>query len=738
MSRFPYQFFDEYIVRTPLFSSRKFLEVINKDEISDEELKIKFADHSEFLEAIYLASPDLHEEITRWLHAEKSLSQKEHQKLKHTLLKYYSRMSTRCTPFGLFSGVGLGKFNEDYKNRVSREDNLYADYLVRDTKLDMYFLVSLAQYFVKTLEIRNKLLFYPNNTIYRVGTKIRYIEYQYLGGKRDYIISSAPLSDELKDVLQFSKQGKTIQELTDILISEEITREDASEFIDELIDNQVLTSEIEPNVSGRDFLDTIISVLQRLKANEADILISIKSKLDALDQNIGNPTSNYAEIEKLIASFEIEYEQKYLFQTDLYHKDKATLSPSWKKEIKIAFSFLNKIILPSKDIRLEKFKRAFNERFEGQELPLQYVLDSEIGLGYKQSASLKGIHSYLDDLILPGSEINNNLSIELNPVQKVLNEKLQDALLESQYKIELSDDDFKELDEKWDDLPDTISFMTEIISDDDQEKLFLNGSTGSSAANLLGRFCSEKSEIHKLTRTIADKEESLNPEYILAEVIHLPEARIGNVVRRPTIRPYEIPYMAQSVVPEENQIAVDDLYISLQNNRIVLRSKRLNKEIRPYLTNAHNYFHNTLPVYHFLSDLYSQEIRNGLHFNWGGLKDIYKFFPRVEYKNIILSKASWKIFDKDISFSEQLILDKECFLSELKNWRIKRKIPARIQWVESDNTLMLNLENYDMATLFIHTIKKKKIIMIEEFLFNENERFKYEFVFPMYKINTDE
>ncbi|MGE8554392.1 MAG: lantibiotic dehydratase family protein [Chryseobacterium jejuense] len=734
MSRFPYQFFDEYIVRTPLFSSKKFLEIINKNEISDEELKNKFADHSEFLEAIYLASPDLYEEITRWLHAEKSLSQKEHQKLKHTLLKYYSRMSTRCTPFGLFSGVGLGKFNEDYKNRASHEGNLYTDYLVRDTKLDMYFLVSLAQYFVKTLEIRNKLLFYPNNTIYRVGTKIRYIEYQYLGGKRDYIISSAPLSDELKDVLQFSKQGKTIQELTEILITEEITREDASEFIDELIDNQVLTSEIEPNVSGRDFLDTIISVLQRLKANEADILISIKNKLDELDQNIGNPTSSYAEIEKLIASFGIEYEQKYLFQTDLYHKDKATLSPSWKKELKIAFSFLNKITLPSKDIRLEKFKKAFNERFEGRELPLQYVLDSEIGLGYKQSASLKGIHPYLDDLILPSSERNNNLSIELNPVQKVLNEKLQNALLENQYKIELSDDDFKELDEKWDDLPDTVSFMTEIISDDDQEKLFLNGSTGSSAANLLGRFCSEKSEIHKLTKTIVDKEESLNPEYILAEVIHLPEARIGNVVRRPTIRPYEIPYMAQSVVPQENQIAVDDLYISLQYNRIVLRSKRLNKEIRPYLTNAHNYFHNTLPVYHFLSDLYSQEIRNGLHFNWGGLKDIYKFFPRVEYKNIVLSKASWKIFDKDIAFSEQLILDKECFLSELKNWRIKRKIPARIQWVESDNTLMLNLENYDMATLFIHTIKKKKTIMIEEFLFNENESFKHEFVFPMYKI----
>lgn len=732
MSRFPYQFFEEYIVRTPLFSNKRFIEAVDKDEISDEELKNKFADHSVFLEALYLASPDLCEEMTRWLHTEKSLSLKEHQKLKHTFLKYYSRMSTRCTPFGLFSGVGLGKFNGDCEDKVLDGEHLFTDYLVRDTKLDMYFLVSLAQYFVRDQKIRNKLLFYPNNTIYRVGTKIRYIEYQYSGGKRDYIISSAPLSEELQNVLKFSEHGKTIQELTEILITEDITQEDASEFINELIDNQVLTSEIEPSVSGGDFLDILISVLQRLEANEADVLTSIKNKLHELDQNIGNPISKYTEVEKLIASFEIEYEQKYLFQTDVYRKGKATLPSYWKKELKTAFSFLNKIALVSKDSRLEKFKKAFDERFESQEVPLQYVLDSEIGLGYKQSASLKGIHPYLDDLILPGSY--KNIKIELNPVQKILNEKVQDALLENQYKIELLDDDFEGLDEKWDDLPDTISFMTEIISDDDKEKLFLNGSTGSSAAVLLGRFCSEKSEIHKLTKTIADKEEILNPEHILAEVIHLPEARIGNVVRRPTIRNYEIPYMAQSVLPEENQIAVNDLYISLQNNRFVLRSKRLNKEIRPYLTNAHNYFHNTLPVYHFLSDLYSQEIRGGLHFDWGGLKDIYRFLPRVEYKNIILSKACWKIFDKDVTFLERLRIDKDEFLSELKNWRIKRKIPAWIQWVQADNILPLNLENYDMAVIFILTIKNKKTIMVEEFLFNDNEDFKHEFIFPMYKL----
>lgn len=722
MSRFPYQFFDEYVVRTPTFSCKNFQKVINsKDEITEAELK-EICINPIFQEAIYLASPNLYDELAKWIHSEK-----ENQKLKQTLLKYYSRMSTRCTPFGLFSAVGLGSFDKPRMTIPVSEK-------IRDTKLDMHFLVSLAQHFVQLPEIRNKLLFFPNNSIYKVGSRIRYIEYQYSEGKREYIISSAPLSEELQQILNFSKEGKSIRQIAEILIDEKIIQDEALEFVEELIDNQVLISELEPNVSGNDFLDTIIAVLNRIEVkNEAEILISLKNKLDELDQNINNPISRYAEIEELIKSFAIEYEPKYLFQTDLYNKALPHLPFEWKRQLKKGISLLNKITLSQMENEFSKFKKVFNERFETQELPLLYVLDTEIGIGYKQNVAVKGIHPYLEDLVFPILQKHQNKSIELTSVHQILNEKVQEALLYDQYSIELFDEDFKDFEEKWDDLPDTISIMTEIISDNNLEKLFFNGTTGSSAANLLGRFCSGKSEVQNLTKAIAEKEQELNSDEILAEIIHLPEARIGNIIRRPTLRQYEIPYLAQSFLPAENQISVEDLYISLKNDRIVLRSKKLNKEIKPYLTNAHNYYTNTLPVYHFLSDLYSQNIRSGLHFSWGGLEHIYTFLPRVEYDNIILSKARWKITEKDISSFDLLNLDKEDFLLKLRNWRNKRKIPVWIQWVKFDNTLTINLENYDMAKLFIQTVKSEKSITIEEFLYNENDDFKREFIFPMHK-----
>lgn len=178
MSRFPYQFFNEYVVRTPLFSCKKFQDQLGGSDISDAALK-QICSDSVFLEAIYLASPALHREINKWIDSKKEFSKKEDQKLKQTILKYYSRISTRCTPFGLFSSVGLGCFDsaQHDKSIISSLQSV-TNNKIRDTRLDMYFLVSLVQHFVQQPEIRNKLLFCPNNSIYKVGSRIRYIEYQ--------------------------------------------------------------------------------------------------------------------------------------------------------------------------------------------------------------------------------------------------------------------------------------------------------------------------------------------------------------------------------------------------------------------------------------------------------------------------------------------------------------------------------------------------------------------------------
>ena len=231
MPHFPYRFFDDYVIRTPLFSRKEFHKHANKNEISNAELKIIY-NNLVFREAISLASPYLHKQLCKWLESEKEHNLQKQQKLKNSLLKYYSRMSTRSIPFGLFTRVGLGKFNKSVSklpDLKENQKNIMSD-LVRDTKLDMHFLVGLSQFFVKVPNIRKQLLFFPNSSIYKIRNRIRYIEYEFVNRKREYIISSAQLSQELKNVLDCSNEGKTIQELSNILINDDITEEEALIF----------------------------------------------------------------------------------------------------------------------------------------------------------------------------------------------------------------------------------------------------------------------------------------------------------------------------------------------------------------------------------------------------------------------------------------------------------------------------------------------------------------------------
>ena len=95
-----YLLFDQYVLRTPLFSFSFFKNLTQETEISDEKLK-KICSDEIVLEALFLASPTFYFEVKKWLNGEIRENLKV-KKIKLSVLKYLSRMSSRCTPFGLF------------------------------------------------------------------------------------------------------------------------------------------------------------------------------------------------------------------------------------------------------------------------------------------------------------------------------------------------------------------------------------------------------------------------------------------------------------------------------------------------------------------------------------------------------------------------------------------------------------------------------------------------------------
>lgn len=699
------KFLPQFIVRTPLvaFGNR--------------------TDNAVFSEALYLSTPVLHDEYKK--HLIKPIeTEKELKKLKVSLYKYESRASQRCTPFGLFAGLSIGEWQD--KNQIILNSDLNKT-LIRNTRLDMNVLNSLVQELVKLESIKTHLKFFPNTSIYQVGENYRYIEYYYNNAKRFHKICKVDYSEYLAYILNQSNKGLTINELINLLIDDEVTFEESSEFIQELIDAQILINELEPTVTGTDYFNSVLNKLQKIHDLNRDAnlfqivntLISVDQSIKKIDANILNKIESYRQVHEQLKTILPNLSETNLFQTDLYKQTvQSEIHSKVQEQLKDALQFLNKITPINTNEKLESFKKCFQNRFEDDAIPLLLALDVETGVGYIETGN-HGINDLIEDIYTPNANYGSEL--KWNELQSCLLQLLTKSREEKKKSVEISEKNFPSIDFSENNLPSSFSAMFKML-DVKTNKIYINGAGGSSAVNLLGRFAVGNEAVNKIINTISEFEQEQFPNKILAEIVHLPESRTGNILARPAFRKYEIPYLAKSAVADDFQIKMEDLYIKIKNNKVILFDKRLQKEIIPRLGNAHNFGFNSLPVYHFLCDLQTQYFSKPyVGFHWGILSNQFDFLPRVEYQNTILSAAKWQLKQKDLEplqDKKKTNVEKHHYFFELKN---KIELPDLFLIVQSDNELLINTNNPIAIDTFIDTIKKSNEVVLEEYLFTSKD-----------------
>ncbi|MFH6994698.1 lantibiotic dehydratase family protein [Flavobacterium sp. FlaQc-48] len=711
----PYKHFENYILRSPLKPLAFFKSLTATQEINNEHL-IKILDDPAINESLYLASPEFYNEILKWKTSPQNKTSED--KIKYSFLKYLSRLSSRCTPFGLFAGCAIGTISNS--TNIVLEDSSKN---LRHTRFDMNFLVALAHNIENIDFIKQQLIFSPNKTIYQVGKNIRYIEYVYINGKRNHQIASLYNSKYIAKILAFSKNGAFSKDIAKVITDENIDTELANEFINDLIANQILISNIEPSVVGIEFYDQIIEILTPLEntANFVNDLKKIKKLITNLDNSIGNPILQYNKIISLVQNLETDFDSKYLFQTDMTLTTSAnTISVDVIEEVKKAISLLNKLSVNSENKNLSDFKKLFLTRYESREVSLAHALDTEIGIGYLQTGDQGDLNPLIDDLNFVDHNKKNTSSHSTSTYNQIIHKKIINAYINNDYIVSLNESDFSNDEIQWNNLPDTMSTIIELVNVNGYQKIKFDNIGGSSGANLLARFCHGDENIHQHVKNMIDIETKINENRILAEIVHLPEARIGNILARPALREYEIPYLGNSIANHKFQIQISDLYVSIKNNKVVLRSKKHNKEVIPRLTNAHNYSNLSLPIYHFLCDLQTSEKRTGLTFDLGSIASEYSFIPRIEFGKIILHEATWLISTSILkSAFNDLNNDRELEI-KISIFQKEYKIPNLILLVEGDNQLLINLKNITSVKMFLDIIKSREQFKIIEFLFSED------------------
>lgn len=701
----PYIYHPKLVMRTP---QNAFEPAIGNENIFLQ----KIINDNNFLEALFLATPVLHAELLKYTKGN-SVDVKSIKKLIFSLAKYHLRMSSRCTPFGLFSGCSVVQWNND--NNSITIDNTKLD---RHTRFDMHYLCALAQHLAAQIFIKNKLQYFANTAFYTIAEEIRYVEYNYQNGHRKHIISSILASEYAMDILQAAKHGISITDMVNRLVSDEISVEEATSFINEMIDAQVLISELEPSITGSEFLYQIIATLKKINTiPDAAIneIITTLEHIEELIQNIDAHTTNevlvYQEIIENLKKFNIPFEENKLFQTDLnfiLKEDK--INTKYQTEITEALGVINLLNKQQDSLNLCSFAKRFYERYEDAEMPLLEVLDNETGIGY--TGHDKGnITPLLNEMSIGANGENGESQLPWGIKDKFLLNKLLKAVESNSYAIEINPEELQDFKNDWGLLPPSLSVMFRLI---DNNKILLENSGASSAVNLLARFAHGNKQIHQIIKEVVQEEEEKNNSVIFAEIVHLPESRIGNILLHPSFRKYEIPFLSKPGVDANNQIALQDLYISVKNNTVFLRSKKLNKNIIPRLSSAHNYSNGALPVYQFLAEMQLQGKQAGIYFNWGGLETQFKFLPRATYKNVTINAAQWNFLKTDIT----ILIGKEGknLLNAVTIFKEQWKLPNLVVLADGDNELLVNLEDKLMVEVWLDAIKNRNQFIFKEFL----------------------
>ncbi|TGE21091.1 lantibiotic dehydratase [Hymenobacter metallicola] len=699
-----YQFHPTLILRTP---ARPF------DSTFDTATLESCLQDPAFLEALYLASPDLCQECQKWQRGELT-DAKKIEKLLGTLARYYARMMSRCTPFGLFAGCSVVSWGPETRITLDEGAN------TRHTRLDMHYLCALAYQLSEVEAVKQRILYFPNTSIYQIGEEIRYIEHRFVQEERVHQISSAAASEYLHQVIEASQKGLTRPALAYLLAEDEEEVPAALAYIDELIGAQVLVSELEPTVTGVEFYEHLQTVLARLNAAVPDAglhtlqlaLQQVGTLLRQLDQNAVNSAQAYEQIVEHLLPLGIPIQKNKLFQTDSIRGlvAGASLDQQMQEQLLRALEVLTHLTPAHKNERLEDFKDRFQARYEGQAVPLLEVLDNESGLRYSNFG--KSTYSPLVHDLNVAGQPGKGRALRQNEVQHFMYQKLREADRNRQYSVAITREEVQGFAPAANPLPPSVPVLFRVL---EEGHLLLETVGGSSAANILGRFAHADARIEQVIRDVTRQEQAQNPAVKFAEICHLPVSRIGNILLRPSFRDFEIPYLAQSGLPAEGQIRVQDLTLALQGRQLVLRSRLTNAIVVPRLSSAHNFTHQALPVYEFLCDLQVQGLQPQLGFSWGSVSHYAKFMPRLTFERVILQAASWQLDRSDLH--EVLAASAAELPAALLALRHRWQLPRFFTLADGDNELLVDAENLTSVSVWLAAIRPRPSIRLKEFLF---------------------
>ncbi len=657
------------MLRTPAFGAQTMTDSAIKDGLNSELIHFAF----------YIASTALLKELEKvdwnW--------EKLNAKQKFSIQKYWKRMCFRPTPFGLFGvyHTGLWKNKEDKQLIVpiSSENDLL---LLPDFRLISY----LAENFIEQSSFDFE--YHLNQTIYQVGDNYRFFFQHRLPSTDTAEILSIDSNLFIKRLIKFFEICR--KKASVITFLRKYTKE-PEEMLETLLAQQIVFSETAPNIAGEFYG-------KRVKKYNLEFEIPINDFWTMIYGPIAIQIDKWKLIMKNSDILRYDF-IKNPFYAISRGSEQLELSTCLQPLLLEVFEVLKSLYIHQNSPICTAFKEQFQLRYEQQVVPLLIVLDPEYGVGYD------GLNTSIEENeITEGLTFNDEAdsqTIKWTQVQGMLMSKLAT----SDPIIEITDEDLLKIPMHNTNLPPAMQMIFQKVKD----KLIIGDTGGANGFYLFSRFSMEDSNVFTHCKDIAEMEKKTNSDVVFADVTFIPEEHAANINIKQLFYSYEIPILNYSTVNPDQRIDLSDLYVTVDENRIVLISKKLNKRIIPRFSSAYNYTRSNNAIIRFLGDLQFEGITSNLTFNFSNLIPNLFFYPRVVYKDAILSEATWFLAEE----TRQKMLQG---VAQIKALFLSLAIPRFFSLVEQDQVVIFDQFNNADLDLFLKFVSQSKQIVLKEIL----------------------
>lgn len=597
-----------------------------------------------------------------------------------TVARYLLRMAGRPTPFGLYSGVAVAAFDDVTKVRLGTAH-------LKGVRVDAGWLTTLVTRLERDPRVLGTLRVVANDLCFTRGDRLvlPYVSHdlgEELGSARELSVRRTP---PVAMTIDRAHEPVTFTALADELTSAFPRASGAAvqKMLNGLVAKDMLLTDLHPPLAGTDLLDHVIDRLAAVPdlpelaaLREARTLLATYA-----DAPIGGGLAHW---DRAVAALRaIEPTDRAPIQVDLRLDAEVRVPRQVAAEAARAAEVLARLGAAGPELpQLTQYRDAFVERYGTDRLvPLADLVDPERGLGVPAGYRLPDGERRLDFGAAAPTPLDNTLAA-----------LAQRAMLGGDLEVVLDDDLVDALALRHPDapVPDSAELCVRVLAesahqlDEGDFQLVVARSVGApNAGEMFSRFAYLFAE-----QPISAAPDQ--PDLLAAQLVFRPfHGRLANVLQGPQVCDHTLTVGTFAERGRDDVLGLADLAVGIDGDRLFLAAPALGAEVLAVSPHRANITYSTANVVRLIREIAVSAHRGLYAWSWGAIAGRLPMRPRVRYGRTVLAAATWQasklMRDAGLPWAE--------WSAELDAWRARWRVPERVQAVDGDSCLELDLSS---------------------------------------------